>query len=286
MLSALLATALSAAPFPIALSGNEVLADEVYLALIDVPDYADPDEDTAQTVHDALEDFLHNAGYELAAVRVTPKGLGLAIEIDEGRLEKVVFRGRFTFQMVRLKLALDLPRDIFNKPQLQRELSRLAAQLNIDTPGWELVPSRTVRHQGPQVETLGPFNSFRGASLLHAQEKYELHVFFKEREWSTGPGLDIRMSYFDGLELGVNYQGRSLVFDDDRWRAGLMGGLGLRQDIPANALYVYPSRVAAELQWFTPGLDEGKKVRPFVWLKGEGTARQRKDLRFVEVEPL
>lgn len=278
MLSALLATVLSAAPFPIELSGNAVLADEVYLALIELPEGAKPDDETVVLVHDQVEDFLRRSGYELANVVVTPSGDGLKVDIDEGRLEKIVFRGRFTFQMVRLKLALDLPREVFNKPQLERELAALSTQLGIDTPTWELVASEQVRHQGPQLTTLGPLNTLKGAALLHAQEKFELHLYFREREWSQGPGLDIRISYFDGLELGVNYQGRSLLFDDDRWRAGLMGGLGLRQDIPANVLYVFPSRLSAELQWFSPGLDEGKKVRPFIWLRGEGTGRQRKDL--------
>jgi hypothetical protein len=275
-----LACALAARPaFPIEVQGNEVMPAEVYLAVLDVPEDAVADAQAAILVQGQLLNFLERSGYELASVQVGLKDGAVLVRIDEGHLEKIVFRGRFTFPMVRFKLALDLPHEVFNRPELVRQLKTLSTQLGILEPTWELLPTETVKHEGPQVENLGAWATVRGLRLLHAQQPLELHLSFTEREWSTGPGLDIRISYFDGLELGVNYQGRSLFFNDDRWRVGVMGGAGLRQHVLDQSLYVFPSRLFAEVAWYTPALDEGKKVRPFLWLRGEGLARQRKDLR-------
>lgn len=265
---------------PLSIEGNEVLPDEVYYAVAQLPDDAKGTPQTAALVRGRVETFLHEAGYGLATVRTRLGDDGLHLIIDEGKLEKVVFVGRLTFQMVRLKVAFNLPRDVFNGPQIDRELRELAHQFHMDTPAWELVPSQTVRHDGPQLsdELVGQINELAGAPLLHDQEAYELHVVFAEREWSTGAGLDLRITYFDGLELGVNYQGKGLLLKDDRWRVALMGGAGLRQDIPTNSFYAYPSRLFAEAIWYAPTIDPKHLIRPFVWLKGEGLARQRKDL--------
>ncbi len=265
-------------PFSVTIAGNGVLTNEVYLAVLDVPADAKPDSVTADLIQSQLTSFLNRAGYTLARVVVVPAGNTLDISIDEGRLEKVVFRGRLTFQMVRLRLALDVPRDTFNQPYLERQLAELSKSLNIDLPKWELVRSQTVRHEGPQLTDLSVLGTISGQQLVRPQEQYELHLFFTEREWSTGPGLDVRSSYFDGFELGVNYQGRSALLHDDRWRAGLMAGLGLRQDIEANRLYVFPSRVFGELQWFLPALDASNTFRPYLSFTGQGNARQRRDL--------
>jgi hypothetical protein len=227
---------------------------------------------------DQTESFLHRAGYTLATVDGRVEGAFVVLTINEGLLEKVVFRGRLTFQMIRLKLALELPHEVFNKPYLEQRLSDLSKQLNIDPPDFELMPTQLVQHVGPQVDSLGPLGTIQGATLMRPQQEYELHVFFAERDWSTGPGLDIRVSYFDGLELGINYQGKSLLFDDDRWRVALMGGAGVRQAIPNKAYYVYPSRIFAEAQYFTPAI--ARIVRTFLWLDSEALARQRADLGF------
>lgn len=256
--------------------GTEVLPDAVYLAVLDRPE----GPATLEAMHslvDQTESFLHRAGYTLASVDGHLEGEFVVLTVNEGLLEKVVFRGRLTFQMIRLKLALELPHEVFNKPFLEQRLFELSKALSIDPPDFELIPTEVVHHIGPQVDSLGPLGSIQGASLLRPRQQYELHVFFREREWSTGPGLDIRVSYFDGLELGVNYQGKSLLLQDDRWRIALMGGAGLRRSIPTATYYVFPSRVFAEAQWFTPAI--AKIVRTFLWLESEGLARQRADLR-------
>ena len=265
-------------PFELTITGNIVLTTDVYLAVLDLPADAKPDATTAGVIERQLTDFLKRAGYVLGVVVAVPVGHAMYVTIDEGRLEKIVFRGRLTFPMVRLRLALDLPRDTFNQPSIERQLAELSKSLHIELPRWELIRSQTVRHLGPQLTDLSILGTISGDQLVRPQKAFELHLFFTEQDWSTGPGLDVRSSYFDGFELGVNYQGRSALWNGDRWRAGLMAGLGLRNDIEANRLYVFPSRLFAEVEWFTPALDAAGLLRPFLLFTGQGNARQRRDL--------
>lgn len=261
-------------PLVVEFRGNLVLPEEVYRAVISVPVDAAPTAETLRAVVSQTEDFLRRAGYELAHVGGSIDGHRIIIHVSEGELEKIVFKGRLTFQMIRFKLAFLLPRDVFNRAEVERQMKELSADLDIEPPAWELVPTEHVRHVGPQVESLG-IGPIQGITLVKPQQQYELHLSFSTKDWSTGLGLDIRISYFDGLELGLNYQGKGLFFSDDRWRTAVMAGVGVRQDILNNDLYLFPSRVFVEGQYYTPTF--ARYVRSFLWLTGEGLARQRKD---------
>ncbi|HEX4622084.1 MAG TPA: hypothetical protein VH208_11005, partial [Myxococcaceae bacterium] len=287
MLGALLLTALQLAPeadggadvTPIPgepelhIHGNEVMADEVYLAVLDLAPDALADLSTAVNVREQLLAFLTRAGYELAQVHVTVVGHALDVDIDEGQVEKVVFRGNLSFQTLQLKLALVLPHDVFNRPQLDRELKKLSAAYHIEKVWYELIPTQEVEHVGPQLEQLP---EIQGLELVHARRRYELHLFFAEHEWDTGAGLDVRSGYPDGVELGLFYKGQGLLFNDDRWKVAISGGGNLRNHIPDQSFYVTPSRVFGEARWYSP--DIRGIGRPLVWLKAEGVARQRQDL--------
>ena len=263
-------------PFPIRFVGNVVITEEVYRAVLDVPSEALPETDTAQLVADQVQRFLLKSGYELSTVTVALEDGGLTVRIDEGRLEKVVFRGRFTLPMLRFKIALDLPKEVFNRPLLEREVALRAKELGIEPPTWELIETSAIKHQGVQMlET--PTIVIAGRSLIRTQQRFELHFTFGELAWSTGLGVDVRTSWMDGLEVGLNYQSKSLAFANDRWRVALMGGLGLRNDLPQNNIYIFPSRVIADAIWYSPPIDESGTSRGFLSLHSEGIARQRRD---------
>lgn len=263
-------------PFSIRFSGNLVLTDDVYRAVLDVPPEALPEPETAQLVADQVQRFLLKSGYELATVQVVLEEGGLSVRIDEGRLEKVVFRGRFTLPMLRFKIAVDLPKDVFNRPQLEREVAQRAKELGIEAPTWELIETPSPEHEGVQVEET-PTLVIAGRSIIRPKQRFELHFTFGEPAWSTGLGVDVRTSWMDGLEMGLNYQSKGLAFADDRWRVALMGGLGLRNDLPQNNVYVFPSRVIGDAIWYSPPIDESGSTRGFLSLHTEGIARQRRD---------
>lgn len=263
-------------PFPVRFTGNLVLTDDVYRAILDVPPEALPEPETAQLVADQVQRFLLKSGYELSTVSVTLADGGLLVRIDEGRLEKVVFRGRFTLPMLRFKIALDLPKDVFNRPHLEREVAQRAKELGIPPPSFELIETAAIEHRGVQVEET-PTLVIAGRSIISPQQRFELHFTFGEPAWSTGLGVDVRTSWMDGLEIGLNYQSKGLAFADDRWRVALMGGLGLRNDLPQNNVYVFPSRFLADAVYFSPAFDASGSSRALLSLHSEGIARQRRD---------
>ncbi len=262
--------------FAVRFEGNLVMPDAVYAAVLDVPPGALADAEVGARVATRLEAFLLRSGYELAQVTVTLEGGGLLVHIDEGQLEKVVFRGRFTLPMLRFKLALDLPKDVFNRPHLEDEVARRAQALGIEAPKWELVETRGVKHDGAQLEETSSL-VLAGRSLIRRVQRFELHFTFGEPAWSTGVGLDVRTSWMDGLELGLNYQARSVALRDDRWRFAITGGIGLRNDLPRNNVYVFPSRVAADILWYSGPFDAQGKTRGLLQAHGEGFFRQRRD---------
>lgn len=264
-------------PAEVGIRGNLALQSEVYRAVLFVPEGAEANQALADMLALQVKQFLVESGYELANATGAVEDGKVVLDVKEGRLERIVFRGWLNFNMVRFRLALDLPKQVFNRPALERQVAELSKAFHLETPRWTLVPTQRREHEGPQIEEL--FTSellIAGQPLAVPQQDYELHFVFPEREWNVGPGIDLRSSYFDGLELGVNYQGRSLFAKDDRWRVAAMGGAGLRQDIDANRFYVFPSRVLLDTQWHSPRF--GQVTRSIVALRAEGLARQRRDL--------
>jgi hypothetical protein len=263
-------------PLVVHFEGNVALPDAVFAHVLALPPGATADAETAQLVAAQLLRFLQQSGYELAEVSVRQSGDALTAFIDEGQLEKVVFRGRFTLPMLRFKLALDLPKDVFNRPHLEREVARRAKELGLEPPHWELVPSKVPPHEGVQLST-SPGLVLAGRPLFHPRHAYELHFTFGEPSWSTGVGFDLRTSWLDGLELGLNYQGRSVALGDDRWRFAFTAGLGLRNDLPRNNVYAFPSRLTADVLWYSAPVDVRGTTRGLLRAHGEGVFRQRRD---------
>lgn len=267
----------SAPPFPVRFVDNVVLPDEVYAGVLELPPDAVPDVPTAQKVAEQLAQFLISRGYELAQVFVALDDGGLTVHIDEGQLEKVVLRGRFTVRMLRFKLALNLPKDVFNRPHLEREVAERAQAMRIEPPSWQLFETTDVEHEGVQLEPT-PTLVVAGRPLIRPRQRYELHFTFGAPAWNTGLGVDLRSSWLNGLEAGLNYQGKSALLSQDRWRLGATGGVGLRQDLPRRNVYAFPSRVRAEALWYSPPFDEQDTTRLLTQLFGEVFFRQRRDL--------
>ncbi|MDF1566245.1 MAG: hypothetical protein P1V51_24650 [Deltaproteobacteria bacterium] len=262
---------------PLRIHGNILFSEEVYRSILrsslngEVPGL---DEATAGLVQQKLEGFLHGAGYQLAAVRARVDGETIDVQVDEGRVEKVVFRGKLTVKTLRFKLALRVPHDVYNRLELEREGALLAEELGIDSVRFELVPTKDVEHLGPQLESLG---HVQGHSLIGPRRPYELHVFFGRSAWNTGLGLDLKLDPYNGLQLGLNYQGKGLIFQEDRFRVAGSGGARLASRLHDERRYPAFSRGLAELKWLTPPLFGGR-TRPFLWLRADVTSRQRPDL--------
>lgn len=248
----------------------------LYEHVVSLPDGAAADAETARLVATQVLQFLQASGYELAEVSVSRDAGGLTVYVDEGQLEKVVFCGRFSLPMLRFRLALDLPKDVYNRQHLEREVARRSAELGLASPTWELVAAEGVVHDGVQLST-SPGLVLAGRGLFHPRHAHELHFTFGEPAWSTGVGFDLRTSWLDGLEVRLNYQGRSVALRDDRWRFGVTAGLGLRNDLPRGNIYAFPSRVTADIRWYSMPLDARGSTRALLRARVEGVFRQRRD---------
>jgi hypothetical protein len=250
--------------------GNRVIPEDVYRQALDVPENAPHDSDTAGYVQQVLYRFLVKGGYELASVdaQVTPDGID--VHLDEGLLEKVVFTGRLTFDTLRFRLELFIDQGVFNRYELQKQIATLSTKIGLPVVRWSLVPTGHPVHYGPQIESLGAFEQY---AIVHERRPYELWFYFQESDWGTGPGIDLRSGYIDGLELGLNYQGIGLL--DSRWRIAASGGVGLRYRIADHLLYAAFSRALLEARWYS------KKLGPArfgLWFDADFLSRQRKDL--------
>ena len=134
------------------IEGNLVLVDEVYLAVVDLPDDREATAATARDVAQQILDFLRRAGYSLAKVEATPVGGRIVVTLDEGRLARVVVKGRNVASSLAVRLNVELPYDVFNKPQLERTLRRY--QQGDSAVRYTLVPVSKVEHEGLQIDPL------------------------------------------------------------------------------------------------------------------------------------
>jgi hypothetical protein len=267
-------------PPPIVFNGNLVLNNEVYLAVLDLPADFVADKAGAALVRSRLLSFLHRAGYEIARVETAVENSRILVDIDEGRVEKVILRGQGSLRTVQVLLGLSIPHNVFNRPYLERQLSALRSENGMEAERFELVHTSTVTHLGPQVEDLGPIvddiGRFVGHPLIPPRADYELHILFRRREWATGPGIVAGLSGVDGLRLGLEYRGEGLWIAKDRWGASAQLGTKVRSRISDERAYPALTRALAELQWYTPPLGLG--IRPVLSARGELTSRQRPDI--------
>lgn len=274
--------------------GNVVLPDEIYLATIKLPEASAVNDDTARSVREQCQAFLLSAGYELARVGTAVEGDHIRVDIDEGHLQKIIYRGTSSLRTVQALIVLDLPHDVFNRPYLERQIARSKREYNIDVADWKLVKSEEPKQIIPDIESIErlakppsypggltesaivKFGTLIGRSLIPPRAEYELHIYFRRHAWSPGLGLDASITGPDGFKLGLKYKNEGLLFATDRWITEGTLGLTIRDSLSDQHSYLALQRVAAAAGWFSPPfLGE---LRPALGVRGDLTSRQRPDL--------
>jgi hypothetical protein len=274
--------------------GNVVLPDEVYLAVISLPEGSAADKDTALRVREQCQAFLLNAGYDLARVEAAAEDGRIRVDIDEGHLEKIIFRGTSSLRTVQALVTLNLSHNVFNRPYLERQLARLKRESGVEVTDWKLIKSEIRRKIGPEIVKLEPparpagapdssaksqikgLGTLIGRSLIPPRADHELHILFKRRVWSTGVGLVASVNSSDGFKLGLRYRDEGLLFQTDRWAAEGTLGLTIRNNLDDQHAYLAVQRAAAGASWYSPPFLG--QLRPALVLRGELTSRQRPDL--------
>src|SRR5256885_9973899 len=129
--------------------GNVLLDEVVYRSALDLPESARATSVEALEVSARIRGLLRRAGYDLASVRATVKGDQIAVEIDEGRLDKIIVLGEGLMETFRFKLELALPAGVFNRPILERQFPGLAAGPRLRPYPFQPVPGALPGSTGP-----------------------------------------------------------------------------------------------------------------------------------------
>ncbi|HKE14711.1 MAG TPA: hypothetical protein VKB80_07600 [Kofleriaceae bacterium] len=254
------------------IDGNQVLVDEVYLAALHLPPGLAATPDAARTVEQQLLAFLRRAGYTLATVDARAERGRIRATIDEGRLYRIVIRGRDVVGTVTAHLQIELPFDVFNRPQLERLLSGYrAAGARVS---YALVPRRVVNHTGPQVD---PMALLPGGRHPWPASRYELHIDFtgrgERRQLGLVAGIDP-----DSIRAGGVLSGGSAILHSDRWQLEAQVGANFFEDLTRRADELHFSRALLDARWLAPTVvTDG--LRPTLRIREDLLRRQRQDLR-------
>src|SRR5436190_887591 len=255
--------------------GNVALLEDVYRSVLDLPANTKATPVMARTVSTRLASFLHRAGYALATVRARADGEQIFVDIDEGRLDKVIFLGGGAFETLRLRLDLNIQQDVFNQPELERQLAGLARRLGLGEFAYEIVPVPNVTAPKVQLDDFDPIEKISGGAIRPGRP-YELHILVQPGRFRPGISPEVEIDSVEGGALGATYHSGRLFFQDDRWEVGGRIAGALRQQLDGTGSSFTFTRALGELSYEAPSI--AGVLRPSLRARAEMTDRQRADL--------
>lgn len=255
--------------------GNIGLVDDVYRTVLDLPAGTKATPPTARAVASRLQKFLHDSGYVLATVHARAEGDQIVVDIDEGRLDKIIFLGGGAFETLRLRLELNLRDGIFNKPELERQLRALGRRLGLGEFAYEVVPVAYVEPSGLQLGFEPTGQSPREFARLG--RPYELHVLVQPGVLRPGISPELEVNSLEGGGLGATWQSGRLLYEQDRYRiSGRVAG-ALRGRLDGSGSYFTFTRLRGDAEYDCPPITGA--LRPSLRVGGDLIDRQRPDLR-------
>jgi len=254
--------------------GNVLYDELVYRSVLQLPESASATPAEARAASAKLRTFLRGAGYDLATVRAKVVGEQIVVEIDEGRLDKIVVLGEGLMETFRFKLELAMPAGVFNRPILERQLRVLANRYRLRRYSYELVPTEVQEGDAPQIEELEPLPVLRG---IRPGQRYELHILIATSPWSRGFSPEVSIGAPEGLGAGGQYREESFWMPDDRWEIRARVAGALRQHLDSDSSRVMLTRVLAQGRWFSPPVLT-ESLRPALTVRADLLSLQRSDL--------
>ncbi len=255
--------------------GNVGLVEDVYRTVLELPTGTKATPATARTVASRLQKFLHDSGYVLATVRARAEGEQIVVDVDEGRLDKIIFLGGGAFETLRLRLELNLRDGIFNKPELERQLRALGRRLGLGEFAYEVVPVRYVEPPRLQLdlESIGQ----PPPGLVSPGRPYELHVLVQPGAFRPGISPELEVDSLEGGGLGATYQSGRLLYKQDRYQIGGRLAGALRGRLDGSGSYFTFTRLLGDAEYDAPAI--AKVLRPSIRARADLSDRQRVDLR-------
>jgi hypothetical protein len=255
--------------------GNVALVEDVYRSVLELPANSRASPATARMVVERLRRFLREAGYTLATVNAHVADDQIVVELDEGRLDKVIVVGGGAFETLRLRLDLHLQNNVFNQPELQRQLKVLAARVGLSDFAYEVVP---VQHVEPPRVQLEEFETLEELSLgmVRPGRPYELHILVQPGVFRPGISPELEVDSLEGGGVGATYRSGRLLSPDDRWQLeGRIAG-ALRQPLDASGAYFTFTRAVGSAEYDAPPI--AGVLRPSLNARFDVSDRQRPDL--------
>jgi hypothetical protein len=256
--------------------GNVALLEDVYRSALDLPPGMTATPANARLVATKLASFLHRAGYALATVRARPQGEQIVVDIDEGRLDKVIFLGGGAFETLRLRLDLNIEHDVFNQPDLERQLRAMARRLGLGEFAYEIVPVPNVSASKVQLDEIDPIERM-SFGLIRPGRPYELHILVQPGKFRPGLSPELEIDSVEGGAIGATWHSGRLLLPDDRWEVGARVAGALRQKLAEPGSTFTFTRATGEFRYEAPSITGA--LRPALRARAELTDRQRPDLR-------
>lgn len=279
MICALLLAAAASQPL-LVFHGNVALVDGVYLSVLDLPAGTPATPASARLVTLKLRRFLHQAGYVLATVRAQVDGQQIVVDIDEGRLDKIIFLGAGSFETLRLRLELHLQADVFNKPDLERQLKALAQRMGLAEFAYEIVPVAG-KPQGSRLEEIEPLEEL-SMGVIRPGRPYELHILVQPGAFHPGLSPEIEVDSLEGGGVGAVYRTGRILTADDRFRVGGRVAGALREKLDNTGSRFVFTRALGEAAYEAQPI--AGFIRPSLLVRADLSNRQRPDLNLESFE--
>ena len=201
--------------------GTVLLNEFVYRAVLRLPPDATATPETARWVVGQIAGFLRDAGYDLAKVRAQVKDEHIEVDVDEGALDKVLVIGSGWISALRLRAALNLPLDVFNRRLFESQMAHLAGRFGLHGYDYELWPVHVIDNSAVQLDGV---EELRALPLLRKARGYELRIFAKAEPWSIGFAPEVVINGTVGVGVGGRYRWRDLLQEGDRWEIRFRAG--------------------------------------------------------------
>jgi hypothetical protein len=225
-------------------------------------------------VERTLTDFLRASGYDLATVEAVEENSRIVVDVDEGRLDKVIFVGETAANAIRLQIAVALPGRIFNRSLLERKLAEVIAETDVINAQYEIVPVKEVDHPGIQVPDPG---LIPGYEIFTPGEPHELRIRLQHEGWTRGLDAEFGYKAPDGLFIRGDYKHGGLFFDRDLGQISSRVAVRLVDAFTTAATRVGLSEASLRLHWYTPPF-AGDLLRSFFLLEALALGARRSDL--------